>query len=228
MATTTARRACPSRRATSAQWCAARSAVTQGRPSCRRSRLAFRDLFDRPGKARDRAPRRVVAEYRYTDECGELLFVKVRYEPKGFAQKRPDGRGGWIWNLGTTHRVLYRLPEIVAAIREGQTVFLVEGEKDADRLARLGHCRHMQLRRRGQGRAAREVAAGVRRRPGGADVVIIADRDEAGVAHARAAAADLAGKAKSVAVMQAAVDRAHADVSDHLDAGFEPQPARPR
>ena len=58
-------------------------------------KLAFPDLFDQPRKVRDRAPRRVVAEYRYTDEHGELLFVKVRYEPKDFAVKRPDGRGGW-------------------------------------------------------------------------------------------------------------------------------------
>ena len=183
-------------------------------------RLAFRDLFDRPGKARDQAPRRVVAEYCYTDECGELLFVKVRYEPKGFAQKRPDGRGGWIWNLGRTHRVLYRLPEIVAAIREGQTVFLVEGEKDADRLARLGiaaTCNFDGAAKEGQRPKWRPEYGDVL---AGADVVVVADRDEAGLAHARAAAADLAGKAKSVAVAQAAVDRAHADVSDHLDAGF--------
>ena len=54
----------------------------------------------------------------------------------------------------------------------------------------------------------------------GADVMIIADRDAPGVAHARAIAASLHGKAKSVTIMQAAVDRAHADVSDHLDAGL--------
>ena len=58
--------------------------------------LPMRDLFDKPRKAGDRTPRRIAAEYRYTDESGEVLFVKVRYEPKGFTQKRPDGRGGWI------------------------------------------------------------------------------------------------------------------------------------
>ena len=183
-------------------------------------KLAFRDLFDQPGKAPSQIARRVVAEYCYTDECGELLFVKVRYEPKDFALKRPDGRGGWIRRLGKTRRVLYRLPEIVAAIREGKTVFVVEGEKDADRLAHLGMaatCNFDGAAKEGQRTKWRPEYGDVL---AGADVVIIADRDEAGLAHARAAAADLAGKAKSVAVVQAVLDDAHADVSDHLDAGF--------
>ena len=53
-----------------------------------------------------------------------------------------------------------------------------------------------------------------------ADVTIIRDRDTAGAAHARAVAAGLGGKAKSVIIVQAAVEREHADVSDHLDAGY--------
>jgi len=51
-------------------------------------------------------------------------------------------------------------------------------------------------------------------------VVIIADRDEPGIAHAQAVAADLGGKAKSVVVTLPAVAAEHADVSDHLDAGL--------
>ena len=181
--------------------------------------LGFPDLFDQPRKVRDQAPRRVVAEYRYTDERGELLFVKVRYEPKGFTQKRPDGSGGWIRNLGSTPRVLYRLSEVLAAIPEGKTVFLVEGEKDADRLAGLGlaaTCNFDGAAKEGQRTKWRPEYGDALR---DADVVIIADRDAAGVAHARAAAADLDGKAKSVTIVQAAVERERADVSDHLDAG---------
>ena len=48
------------------------------------------------GRTRN-APRSIVATYDYTDERGRLLYQVVRYEPKGFAQRRPDGRGGWIW-----------------------------------------------------------------------------------------------------------------------------------
>ena len=184
-------------------------------------KLGFAELFDQPRKARDRAPRRVVAEYRYTDEHGELLFVKVRFEPKDFAVKRPDGRGGWTFRLGSdTRRVLYRLPELLAAVGAGRTVYVVEGEKDADRLAGMDYvatCNFDGAAKDGQRTKWRpEYAESLR----GTDVVIIADRDAPGIAHARAIAASLDGKAKSVAIVQAAVDRAHADVSDHLDAGL--------
>ncbi len=181
--------------------------------------LAWPDLFDEPPKAGDEAPRRVVAEYKYTDEDGELLFVKVRYEPKDFRVKRPDGRGGWVWKIAGARRVLYRLPEVVAAIRDRKTVFLVEGEKDSDRLASLGYvatCNFDGAAKEGQ-RTKWHSRYGDMLRD--ADVVIIADRDEAGEAHARAAYADLKGKAASVRLVQAAVQSKRADVSDHLDAG---------
>ena len=185
-------------------------------------KLTFADLFDEPQKTQKRAPRRVVAEYRYTDAQGELLFVKVRFEPKNFLVKRPDGRGGWAYKLAGHHHVLYRLPEVLNAVKDGRTVYLVEGEQDADRLVRLGHVATCNF-----DGAAKENAARPKWRPEygdtlrGADVVIIADRDKPGIAHARAALADLSGKAKSAVIMQAAVTGAHSDVSDHLDAGYQ-------
>ena len=90
------------------------------------------------GRNSDRPKSRVVAEYDYTDENSTLLYQVVRYDPKDFRQRRPDGNGGWIWNLGNTWRVLYRLPELLQF--PDATVFVCEGEKDADRVASLGHC----------------------------------------------------------------------------------------
>src|SRR5262245_36972338 len=43
--------------------------------------------------------RHIVAVYDYTDQTGHLLFQTVRYEPKAFRQRRPDGSGGYVWNL---------------------------------------------------------------------------------------------------------------------------------
>src|SRR5215469_16820431 len=64
--------------------------------------IEARDLFeDRGGE------RRIVAEYDYCDERGELLFQVVRFEPKDFRQRRPDGSGGWTWKLDNTRRILY-------------------------------------------------------------------------------------------------------------------------
>lgn len=79
---------------------------------------------------------RIEATYPYRDENGLLLFEVVRYEPKDFRQRRPDGKGGWIWNLDGVRRVLYRLPELLAA-DPAQWVHVVEGEKDADAVREL-------------------------------------------------------------------------------------------
>src|SRR4051794_8443513 len=83
------------------------------------------------GDAREARPKagkgRIVATYDYTDEHGEVLFQAVRYQPKDFKQHRPDGKGGWIWDLKGVRRVLYRLREVLTA----DEVVIVEGEKDA-------------------------------------------------------------------------------------------------
>jgi hypothetical protein len=42
---------------------------------------------------------RIVAEYNYHDEESRPLYQVVRFEPKSFAARRPDGRGGWIFGL---------------------------------------------------------------------------------------------------------------------------------
>jgi putative DNA primase/helicase len=57
----------------------------------------------------------IVTAYPYRDELAELLYEVVRYEPKNFRQRRPDGKGGWRWNLDGVRRVPYRLPELLAA-----------------------------------------------------------------------------------------------------------------
>jgi hypothetical protein len=79
----------------------------------------------------------IVATYDYMNADGVLLQQVCRYEPKGFRQRRPDGNGGWIWDTGE-HRVPYRLPELLKYPEA--TVFICEGEKDADRVAALGYC----------------------------------------------------------------------------------------
>lgn len=95
--------------------------------------LTLADLMpDRNGSPRD--GRRVLATYDYRDTDGALLYQVLRYEPKDFRPRRPDGAGGWIWDLKGVTRVLYRLPELAGA----QAVWIVEGEKDADRLWSAG------------------------------------------------------------------------------------------
>ena len=93
--------------------------------------LELSDLFSESKTSG--AGRVVETTYDYRDEDGKLLFQAVRYNPKGFSQRRPDGGGDWIWKLDGVRRVPYRLPELIAADRN-DPVFLPEGEKDVERL----------------------------------------------------------------------------------------------
>ena len=77
----------------------------------------------------DLSRRVIVNTYDYTNERGDLLYQVARSQPKGFFQRRPNGHGGWINKKGVP-QVLYRLRQVLGA----SSVFVVEGEKDADRL----------------------------------------------------------------------------------------------
>lgn len=154
--------------------------------------------------------RRLVETYDYVDESGQLLFQVARFEPKGFAQRRPDGNGGWTWSLGDTRRVLYRLPIIVGAIELGATVYVVEGERDVHAVEEAGQA--ATCNPGGAGKWRSEYAETFR----GATVVVVADRDEPGRQHAATVAASLEGVAASVRVVEPAEGK---DVADHLAAG---------
>ena len=79
--------------------------------------------------------RKTVAEYIYLDEQDRQLYKVCRTEPKGFFQKRLEG-SQWVNGLKGVRRVLYNLPQI---LREpNRLVVLVEGEKDADNVTKLG------------------------------------------------------------------------------------------
>jgi DNA primase len=76
------------------------------------------------------APRmREVERYDYRDEAGSVLYQVIRYEPKEFRQRRRTDTG-WQWGMDGVRRVLYRLPEAIAACRAGREVLYVEGERD--------------------------------------------------------------------------------------------------
>jgi hypothetical protein len=140
----------------------------------------------------------VVAVYDYCDERRKLLFQVIRFEPKSFRQRRPDGRGGWIYNMKGVRRVLYRLPELLESARTDATVYIVEGEKDADALFSqdlIATCNPM-----GAGKWRDEYSELLR----GRNVVVIPDNDEPGSQHARQVVRSLWGKAKSIKIVNLA------------------------
>ena len=84
------------------------------------------DCADNRPNGKARSSDRIVVTYNYVNESRKNLFEVVRYEPKHFSQRRPDGGGGHIWNLDGVRLVLYRLPELIQAVVSGRVVFLAE------------------------------------------------------------------------------------------------------
>ena len=154
----------------------------------------------------------IVATYDYHDADGRLVYQVVRKVPKTFRQRRPDGNGGWIWNMDGVQRVPYRLPELLAAASH-VPVFVCEGEKDAD--------------------ALRERLLTATTNPGGAGkwqsrygeyfrgrhVVVLPDNDEAGETHALDVQEKLRGFARSVHILRLPNLPEKGDVCDWLAVG---------
>jgi putative DNA primase/helicase len=150
--------------------------------------IEARDLFED-----ENGGRRILAEYDYCDEKGALLFQVVRFDPKDFRQRRPDGNGGWTWRLNNTRRVLYRLPDLISA----SSVLLCEGEKDCETARGLGLV--ATCNPHGAGKWRPEYSESLR----GKRVCIIADADQPGRKHAQEVAASLHDKAQSLKVIEA-------------------------
>jgi putative DNA primase/helicase len=165
-----------------------------------------------------------VAVYEYRDEHGTPRSQVRRYvtgdgRVKDFRPWTADPASPTGWRLGIADeaRVLYRLDQIVG--HPESTVWLVEGEKDADRLAGIG-----LLATTSQGGCAGWEAHAHRYIPylAGRHVVILPDHDQAGQKYATSVATSLAPVAASVRIVQLqdhwpALPEA-GDVSDWLDA----------
>lgn len=152
--------------------------------------------------------------YNYTDEDGKLLFRVHRYKtndpenPKTFKQQTADG----AWKLGSTRRVLYNLKSVLKAKELGNTIYLVEGEKDADNLIARGFCATTNSSGGGTwSEAYTEVLTG-------ANVILIPDNDRTGRDRVKHISKALLGKAASVKILSLDVPE-KGDVSDWLQAG---------
>ena len=101
---------------------------------CLKDGLDMAGLCEKYGIENGNGKLKLVKTYDYVDADGHVIFQVCRMEPKNFRQRRPDGNGGFIWNMKSVERLPYRLPEVI----KSNEVLIVEGEKDADALAALG------------------------------------------------------------------------------------------
>lgn len=140
--------------------------------------LTFADI--QPDNAVNRRPS---AEYSYRDFNGNEVFQVVRFEPKDFRQRHRDPvTNKWVYNTRGIQKVLYKLPQL----KGKPSVFIVEGEKDADTLWALGLPATTNAGGAGKWSEAytlQLVQAGVRK------VAILPDNDDPGRQHAERIAA---------------------------------------
>ena len=155
---------------------------------------------------------RVINTYDYRDESGTLLFQVQRFEPKKFVQRKPDG-DGWIYKVKGVRQVPYRLPELLAS-PPNKSVYVVEGEKDVDRLATLGLVATCNAG--GAGKWRKEHSECLKDRT----VIVIPDNDDAGRDHAQKVAQSLRkNTTQMVRILELPDLPEKGDVSDWLDAG---------
>ena len=168
--------------------------------------ISAADLFPATEGHRKRA-RREVAVYDYDGE-----FEVVRYSPKDFRQRRPDGRGGYVWNIQGVKPRLYHLADLAGCDR----VVVAEGEKDVDRLRSLSVPATCNAGGAGKWRpeySEQLKNAGVRH------IVVVPDADEQGRKHGEAVARFCA--AAGLEVKKVIPPEGAKDISAYLDAGHD-------
>lgn len=149
----------------------------------------------------------IASIYDYKDELGKILYQSVRFIPKSFCQRRPNGNGGWIGKLGDVRRVPYRLPELIASTGP---IYIPGGEKDCETLARHGLTATTNAG--GEGNWKPEFNEYLQ----GRDVVILEDNDEKGRKHGRVISESLHGIANRIKIIRFEELPKGGDVTDYL------------
>ncbi len=165
------------------------------------------------------------AIYVYRDRDGRPAFEVVRRPGKRFLQRQTlpghpaADAHGYVWSLGDdargiprAERVPYRLDELWRAYAAGaELLHIAEGERDVDAIWAAGGVATCNPGGAGKWRDTYTAAL-----PPFPRAVVIADRDEPGLEHARHVAVSLATRIPDVRIAQAAEGK---DTADHLAAG---------
>ena len=146
-------------------------------------------------------------EYIYTDLKGSPVHKTIRKPDKTFSQQKfTDGK--WEWGLEDTKLILYNLPAVNKAIKSGETVFVVEGEKDADLLTKNGLTATTNALGAGKWKESYTNTLI------GGNIVLIPDNDLPGKQHAKQIAEGLSGKVNSLKLLELTGLEVKGDVSN--------------
>jgi len=154
--------------------------------------------------------------YSYRDANGKEVYQALRMKPKSFRQRHRNPKFGeappgleddepeWIWTMDGVERVLYRLPELLPA----KTVWIVEGEKDAENLVKLGYAATCNVG--GAGKWLDSYSDTL----AGKEVIICGDNDEPGRKHVELVFESISESAKTVRIVK--LPEAVKDASDYI------------
>lgn len=185
---------------------------------CRSHQCAFEDIVaeldltprDLVGGNRHKTDSAKLIEYIYLNADGDPVRKVQRKLNKEFPQAWFDTDAQkWVWKdvAKNAPPLLYRLPEVLEAVKAGETIYVAEGEKDVDRLVEVGVT--ATCNPGGAGKWKDELSVPLE----GAEVVVIRDKDDAGIKHANQVAASLRGRRCTVRIVEAKVGK---DAHDHL------------
>lgn len=166
--------------------------------------LSVKDLFvDKPKGNYNNGQSPIVATYNYPGGV-----QKLRREDKSFSWRRPDGKGGWIYNRQGVSHSLYIRGDLSGV------VYVCEGEKDADSLHRLGYDAASGADGAGPGKWKPEYTEQLR----GLHVCVFFDNDQVGKDYGIETCNALHGVAASVRLLDLSTIwpeiPEHGDVSD--------------
>lgn len=169
--------------------------------------LTLADLYDESSQQKDTRPVKV-AEYPYCDENGKLLYTVVRYSPKTFRQRAADGSP----SVKGIRRVPYGLPAVIAEARAAGLILVLEGEKDVETARSINVVATCN-----SGGAGKWTDDHTQHLRGAAEVIVVADRDTPGRAHAAQVADSLRRAGIPYRVVEPGAGK---DFTDHVDAGL--------
>lgn len=183
----------------------------------------------------------IEAIYKFYDENGDLAYEKIRKKGKKFLHRRYEDKME-IWGLSEgiytetfpgsnsysmkeregaktiwlpeQEHILYNLPNLIRAIKEGKVVYIVEGEKDADNLIKRGQIATTTSIGATKGDLGKKWLKSFNKYFKGANVVLIPDNDKPGMAFMDHVAKQLKSVANSIKIIELPGLEVKGDISD--------------
>jgi hypothetical protein len=167
--------------------------------------LTFADLFYDSGKP-------PIAIYQYRAADGSFHHEKLKYKTpdgKRFIQRRIDDDGNILDNLEGIQRIPYHYPDVLNIIKEGSLLLYVEGEKDADTARLLNYTATTMG-------GASDWKDEYKNYFKNANMVIIPDKDDAGLKLTTKIAESLKSVVKSIKIVILPIGK---DLTEWVEAG---------